>query len=94
MNLIVSTKIRSKLAEKHGVTVDEIEECFANCTGPTLLELRERHKTDPPSEWFIATTNYGKRLKVIFVKKSGRFFLKSAFPPNEEEENIYEKYCP
>lgn len=92
MGLIVSPAIRQKLWTKHNVTVEEVEECFANCPGHFLRDTRGRHKTKPPTLWFIAATDRGRYLKVIFIQGSGGNFLKSAFAPDEVETRIYARY--
>ncbi|MEW8276537.1 MAG: hypothetical protein AB2556_14020 [Candidatus Thiodiazotropha sp.] len=89
--LVISSQIREKLLEKHEVTEDEVTECFCS-RGKLLVDTREDHATDPPTLWFIGETNYGKRLKVVFVEKDGVIFIKTAYPPNSEEERIYRKY--
>jgi len=68
MKLHISSRIRQKLQEKHTVTEDEIVQCFADSTNKFLEDTREDHKTDPPTRWFIAETNYGRELKVVFVQ--------------------------
>lgn len=91
MAVIISEKIREKLASKHNVTPDEVEQCFANRSGKYLKDTREDHATDPPTLWFIAETDYGRKLKVIFVPKNGNNYLRSAFEPNSAEFGIYAK---
>ncbi|MFU3256942.1 ADP-ribosyl-(dinitrogen reductase) hydrolase, partial [Pseudomonas aeruginosa] len=60
-NLIISDAIERKLQEKHGgVSRREIEQCFENCEGEHLIDLREDHKTDPVTKWFVAETNAGR----------------------------------
>ena len=89
-NLIVSPNIRTKLETKHNVTVREVEQCFLNRDGETLLDDDEDHRTDPPSWWFIAETNHGRRLQIIFVSKDGNIYLKSAFDPTPGKIRLYE----
>ncbi len=91
MAVIISEKIREKLALKHNVTPDEVEQCFANRNGKYLKDTREDHATDPPTLWFIAETDYGRKLKVAFVPKNGNDYLRSAFEPNSTELSIYAK---
>ena len=67
MNLNVSTKVRQKLADKHGVQVDEIAQCFCNRENGYLKDTREDHQTNPPTLWFIAETDYNRKLKVEFI---------------------------
>jgi hypothetical protein len=43
----------------------------------------------PPTEWFIAETDTGRRLKVVFMEYPDRIVIKSAYEPSIEEESIY-----
>ena len=47
MSLIISPNVQRKLATKHNVTRDEIEQCFMNHDGPYLTDEREEHATNP-----------------------------------------------
>ncbi|WP_380179350.1 hypothetical protein [Kalamiella sp. sgz302252] len=70
MRLLISQKVRLKLASKvPPVTESEIIECFSNRDGYLLEDTREDHKSDPPTQWFIAETDYGKKLKIVFIYK-------------------------
>ncbi|MBD2859976.1 ADP-ribosyl-(dinitrogen reductase) hydrolase [Spongiibacter sp. KMU-158] len=89
MALVISTKIMAKLKDKHCVTKTEVLQCFSNINGEFLIDSREEHQTDPPSQWFIAETDQGRKLKVVFVFKDGDFFLKTAYPANSTEISIY-----
>lgn len=89
--LNISHKIRSKLRDKHGVTEEELEQCFNNQVRTFIKDTREEHKTDPPTMWFIAETHKGRVLKVVFVFKDDQVYIKTAYPPNREEEAIYER---
>jgi hypothetical protein len=93
MPLIITPAIRDKIEKKHGVSEREVHQCFENRdrAGKLLLDTREQHKTDPPSQWFIARTNSNRLLKVIFVRSGRDVFLKSAFEPNDVEIAIYNK---
>ena len=92
MDLLVSRAVQEKLETKHHVDIAEVEECFENRSGRLLMDVRERHKTTPPTLWFIASTNRGRYLKVIFINKGGSIHLKSAFEPNDVETRIYSRY--
>ncbi len=92
MSLIISQKILEKLATKHGVSKDEVEQCFANRTGKYLMDLREDHKSDPPTYWFISETNFARLLKIVFIPQDGGIYIRTVFSPNEEELRIYKKY--
>lgn len=93
MALKCSTAVKQKLAEKHGVNLDEVQQCFANREGGLLEDTREDHKSDPPTQWFIAETDYGRRLKVAFILKDGNILLKTAYGPSCKEEAIYQRYA-
>jgi len=88
--IIVSTRIDGKLDEKHNVTVEEVSQCFDNKCGVNLIDDREDHRTDPATLWFIAETNTGRILKVIFVYRDGYIYLKSAYEPSAGEIAIYD----
>ncbi|MBW8371493.1 MAG: hypothetical protein K0M66_11070 [Thiobacillus sp.] len=91
-HIVISENIEHKLAYKHSVTPQEVHECFTNRCGKPLEDPREQHRTDPPTLWFIAETNCGRKLKVIFILDKGKIYLRSAFPPDANEIRIYEKY--
>ena len=92
MALVISPKIREKLKSKHCVTEEEVAQCFANCSGIFLKDTREQHASDPPSLWFISETDYGRKLKIVFVPRGADNYLRTAFPPNEAETRIYDKF--
>lgn len=89
LNLIVSPAIREKLLNKHGVKVGEVEECFFNQIGPYLEDDEEDHRTEPATLWFVAETNRGRLLKVVFVAKDGNVYLKTAYNANAKSQRIY-----
>lgn len=92
--LKISKTTHLKLLNKHGLCDPEAEiiEAFSNMTGGTLIDTREEHQSDPPTEWFIAETNRGIKLKVCFICKDGNIHIRTAYKPNPEEIRIYEKY--
>ena len=89
----VSQNIRLKLKNKHGVNISEVEECFSNRELTFLEDKREEHKTTPATQWFIAETDYGRKLKVVFIDFPDRIELKTAYEPYEEELRIYMKFA-
>ena len=92
MNLIIEPNIQKKLRRRHGVRRAEIEQCFANRLGAFLEDDREQHRTVPPTEWFIAPTDTGRRLKVVFIENHhGHIIIKTAYEPNANEEDIYDE---
>jgi hypothetical protein len=95
MPLTISDKIRQKLTQKHGVNEEDIIQCFASREKGFLEDIREDHKTDPPTRWFIAETDFGRKLKVVFIQypATGEIHIKTAYEPNLKEIAIYEKYA-
>lgn len=91
-NLIVSASVLTKLRDKHGVTVREVEQCFENLCGDYLEDTREDHQTDPPTLWFVAPTNQDRLLKVVFIFLDGNVHIKSAFPADAQAQAIYERH--
>ncbi|MCG6365344.1 hypothetical protein [Vibrio fluvialis] len=95
MGLIISTAVRKKLATKHNVTEREICECFANRDKEFLKDLREEHQSDPPTLWFVAETDYGRKLKVVFIHNpsNNNIIIRTCYPANPVEISIYEKHA-
>ena len=89
--LVVSQQILQKLQEKHSVNVREIEQCFENKVGEYLEDTDPAHQTEPPTLWFVAPTNCGRMLKVIFVYLDGNFYIKSAYEANEKSITYYDQ---
>ena len=91
INLRVSPLILQKLLEKHQVCFEEIEQCFLNREKGFLYDIRLDHKTNPPTQWFIAETDCGRTLKIVFIKLfNGMYEIKTAYEPNKTEVRIYE----
>ena len=85
-----SAKIEEKLANR-GITLEDCVECFNNRDGRFLFDTRERHETDPKTLWFIAETNAGRLLKVVFMhyQEAQEIHVKSAYEPNSNEIRLY-----
>ena len=94
MKLVISQKIRDKLSNKvPPVSEDEFHQCFTNMTGKFLLDRREDHQSDPQTRWFVAETDYGRKLKVAFIPMpDGSVVIKSSYTANRDEIRIYNKY--
>lgn len=90
-HIVISKSIEAKLSNKHGVCRREVEQCFENLSGAFLIDNREEHKTTPPTLWFIAETNQGRLLKVIFVRKGCKIHIKSCYQPSQQVIDIYNK---
>lgn len=94
MSLVVSPRVREKLAQKvPPVTESEILQCFANRQGWYLTDEREEHRTDPPTRWFVAETDYGRKLKVAFIQAGEDVIIKTAYDANDTEQRIYNHYA-
>lgn len=93
MDLNISDRVRHKLTSRHGVSEVEIQACFANRQGNYLKDVREEHESDPPTLWFIAETDHGRKLKIVFMQEhDGSITIKTAYEANEEEVRIYGKF--
>lgn len=93
MALIVSTSVRGKLSTKTPpVNEEEIIQAFANRIGDFLFDLREKNDSHPKTRWFIAETDWGRKLKVVFIPKDNNIIIRTAYDPNSEELRIYNKY--
>jgi len=93
LSLKISHSVRARLGNKNPpVSTEEIEQCFANRSGTYLEDSREQHKSDPPTQWFIAETSYGRKLKVAFIQKAADTIIRTAYDPNKEELRIYSKF--
>jgi hypothetical protein len=91
-NLKISDAVLRKLKDAHGVTRNEVEQCFRNRIGRLLTDNRALTKTNPPTLWFIAGTNKARNLKIVYIQKGAAVELKTAYEPNEEETRIYRRY--
>lgn len=90
--LIISARVRRKLADKHSVVPTEVWQCFLNHTENRFLEdSRENNKTNPPTMWFISETDSGRLLKVCFIylEDIQKTVIKTAFEPNQDELDIF-----
>ncbi|CDG95579.1 hypothetical protein [Xenorhabdus bovienii] len=94
MKLLISSNIRLKLADKNPpVNEEDILQCFSNRVGYFLEDTREDNRTDPPTKWFISETDYGVKLKIVFIYYPEKgVAIRTAYAPNEDELRIYKKY--
>lgn len=86
--------IIQKLHEKHGVSQKEVIECFYNSDDREYLEdSREEHKTTPPTQWFLAYTDNGRLLKVVFIfhESNNTFYIKTAYEPSQTVIDIFNR---
>ncbi len=93
MRLIVSDAVKMKLLNRHKVRIEEVEQCFVNVESSFIEDTRLANRTEPITEWFIAETDAGRRLKVCFMQMSdGSVQIKTAYKPDKVEEAIYERH--
>ena len=93
VKIIIGKNIARKLKEKHNVAETEVAQCFWNNAGKYLQDNREEHKTSPPTLWFIAQTDAGRVLKVVFLRYSpSEYVIKTSYAPNVNEIRIYSIY--
>lgn len=90
--LNITLAILSKLRDRHGVSRSDVEQCFQNRVGRLLVDDRALTKTNPPTLWFIATTNRGRSLKIVYIQRGASVDLKTAYEPNEDEARIYRRH--
>lgn len=96
MRMFISPAVRAKLAKPdHNVTDLEIIQCFANRDRGYLTDSRPEHQTPIPTQWFVSETDYGRKLKIVFIydTKSGIVDIKSAYSATADVERIYTKYA-
>jgi hypothetical protein len=99
MNFRISRRVADKLRTKHQVTPAEVRECFFNREGPSLEDPRLDHRTDPPTYWFMAPTDAGRILKVVYVEypadgdEPAFFAIKTAYEPVDNSAAIYAAHC-
>lgn len=92
MKLSISAAVREKLANKTPpVSESEIIQCFANRVGKDLIDTRADNRTNPFTRWFIAETDFGRKLKVAYMPTTQGIVIKSAYDPNDVEMRIFAK---
>lgn len=90
MPLIISTSVREKLTKKvPPVTDAEIVQCFANQTHHPLIDTRAEHLTNPFTRWFVSETDYGRKLKIMYIPRADGIHIKSAYDATDEIICIY-----
>ena len=91
-NLKISDAVSKKIKDKHQVDRREVEQCFVNRIGKLLEDKRAQHKTNPPTLWFLAKTNKGRVLKIVYIQTGMVIDLRSAFEPNAAELALFATY--
>lgn len=93
MAVYISSKVKKKIKDKHGLTLDEVFEAISGRLAGFLEDTREKHKSDPPTYWFIGSTDFGKLVKIAFIFKDGTMIIRTAYEANQRELAIYKKYA-
>lgn len=93
-NLFISEDVLKKLSEKTPpVSRKEVEHCFSNRVKGLLTDSRAHNQTTPPTLWFLAPTNQGRVLKIVYIQREQIIHLRTAYDPNHEEERIYKQHA-
>lgn len=94
MAIRVTPYVREKLERKHSVTVEEVKECFLNWSGVAFIDDSEEHFHDfPPSQWFVAETEKGRKLLVVFREENSDEWIVTAFDAGPTKIRNYERAC-
>jgi len=93
MAIYISEKVKKKIIDKHSLTLDEVYEAISGRIAGYLEDTREEHKSDPPTYWFIGSTDFGKLIKIVFIYKDGSIIIRTAYEANHKELAIYRKYA-
>lgn len=91
MTIRASKEILTKIAER-GISMKEVSQCFQNVEHGYLEDGRPEHATKPPTKWFVAETDTGKLLKIMFVPRTDGVDLKSAYLATDNIDRIYKKF--
>ncbi|MDD9950380.1 MAG: ADP-ribosyl-(dinitrogen reductase) hydrolase [Zetaproteobacteria bacterium] len=91
MQLICSEEIESKLLEKHGIELWEVEFSFANFEGYPLEDNRAQHRSIPTTVWFLSETHDGRVLKVVIIPEPEKGFavLRTAYEADTQEIELW-----
>lgn len=97
MEFRYSPSVRAKL-QARSISQDEVCECFFNREHHFLTDPREEHRTNPPTLWFIAETDKGRRLKICFVKvravnNSVAYEVKTVYEPSTATEQNFSRFA-
>jgi len=92
MRLVATEAVKAKLWDERELDFGEVLEAWESCSGPWLIDDRERNRTQPPTVWELAWTDLGRLLKLVVIphRKKGIAVLRTAFEPDEDEVKLYE----
>ena len=88
----ISPDVLDKIAGR-GIRPLDVEQCFNNRDGGLCEDIRAEHHTNPTTQWFVAETDKGRLLKIIFIPYESGPELKSAYDATPEICRIYGKYA-
>jgi hypothetical protein len=91
MEMKIDSRVLDKLQNKHNVSSDEVYEAFGNVTKGFLEDSREQHTTYTKTYWFIAETDMGRLLKIVFIRPNSEVIIKTAYEPSEKVIQLYLK---
>ena len=91
MEIEIHPNIVSKLQDKHNVTIEEVYECFGNVSRGFVKDTREERESDKDTYFFIAETDKGRLLQVIFLWLEQTIIIKSAYEPSDSAIRAYRK---
>jgi hypothetical protein len=97
MALIIPPRVAAKIAAPdHGcITEKEVADCFANHCGGYCYDKRPQHldSNGNPTPWFVAPTNQGRILKIMFVRDSSDIYLASAYPATDAVQQMFKRHA-
>lgn len=68
IKLVMSEETKEKLRTKHHVEPDEVTQCFFNRKKGFLIDTREEHKTEPPTQKTIEIkTAYEPNVEEVMI---------------------------
>jgi uncharacterized DUF497 family protein len=82
-----------KLVRKHGVSRQEVHECFLNREGPIVVDDNEEHVQDPQTLFFIASTDAGRLLMVCFYRDGQDEVIRTVYEPGPAAIRTYRRKC-
>src|SRR5262245_16778628 len=93
MAIRIQPEVREKLLRKHGVTEQEVRECFLNWNGIALQDDEEHFRDYPPSMWFVSETDEGRVLLVVYLEDLGDEWIVTVHEPGPHKIRVYERAC-
>lgn len=92
MTIRISDDVLNKIAGRN-ITPKDVNQCFLNRELGLCEDTRAEHLTDPITRWFVAETDKGRTLKIMYVPGKDGVDLKSAYDATDAIIRIYKKYA-